>query len=321
MNPKHRIAILSTDQELNRHLGLRLQSKGYQAVPLPEPTHVLELISSDPPDLVLIDLADPDPKYFTVLKQIKLDSYFSVIPIIGLLSEPAIEAGAWKDFPLDDFVSHPVQYPTLFSRIQLSLQRMERIFDNNPLTKLPGNTSVQKAIEGALGKPRAVCYVDIKNFRPYNDTFGFVRGDEFLRMVGRIVADTVRESPGSGFVGHIGGDDFVFIVPIERTERICKTILERFSIIVSDLFMDEDKARGFYVSKDRKGEATTVPLLGMSIAVVPTDNPLMQHAGKVAEVAAELKRLTKKSNTNTYVIDRRREEGATDVVLDLLGPA
>jgi len=320
MNPKHRIAILSTDQELHRHLGLRLQSKGYQAVSLPAPDQVLGFIYSDPPDLVLIDLADSDPQFLAVLKQIKEDSYFSVIPVIGLLSELAIEACTWQDLPLDDFVSLPVQYPELFSRIVLSLQRMERIFDNNPLTKLPGNTSIQKAIEAALGKPLAVCYIDINNFKPYNDTYGFSRGDEVLRMVGRIMANTVRESPGSGFVGHIGGDDFVFIVAMEQAERICRTILDNFTIIVSDLFVDEDKARGFYVAKDRKGEATTVPLLGISIAVVPTDNPLMQHAGKVVEVAAELKKLAKKSNTSTYVIDRRRETGVADVVLDLLGP-
>jgi diguanylate cyclase (GGDEF)-like protein len=317
MNPKHRIAILSTDQELHRHMGLRLQSKGYQALSLPEPSQVLGFIYSDPPDLMLIDLGSPNPQFHAILKQIKQDSYFSVIPVIGLLSETGIEDFAWQDFPLDDFVSHPVQYPELFSRILLSLQRMQRIFDNNPLTKLPGNTSIQQAIAGALGKPMAVCYIDINNFKPYNDTYGFSRGDEVLRMVARIMSNTVRESPGNGFVGHIGGDDFVFIVPFVQAEHICETILVNFNIIVSDLFIDEDKARGFYLAKDRKGEVQKVPLLGISIAVVPTDNPLMQHAGKVVEVATELKKLAKKSNKSAYVIDRRREQDNEDVVLDL----
>jgi diguanylate cyclase (GGDEF)-like protein len=306
MNPKRRIALLSRDPDLHKHLELRLQSKAYQVVSLPEPSQVLGFIYSDPPDIVILDLSTQDPKFHMVLNDLKQDSYFSVIPVIGLLSGPAVDSLDWGQLPLDDFVSHPIHYPELFSRILLSLQRIQRIFDNNPLTKLPGNTSIQQAIERALGKPLAVCHIDINNFKPYNDTYGFSRGDEVLRMVGRIMSNTVKESREGGFVGHIGGDDFVFIVPIDNAEPVCKTIIANFDIIVSDLFGEDDKSRGYYVAKDRRGEVQKIPLLGISIAVVPTMNPLMQHAGKVAEVAAELKKLAKKTNKSHYVVDRRR---------------
>ncbi len=313
MNPKRRIALLSQDNDLHKHLEIRLQSKDYQVVSLPDPSHVLGFIFSDPPDIIIIDLSIPDPRFHAVLKDLKQDSYFSVIPVIGLISGKAAESLEWDQFPFDDFISLPINYPELFSRILLSLQRIRRIFDNNPLTKLPGNTSIQQAIEGALGKPLAVCYIDINNFKPYNDTYGFSRGDEVLRMVARIMSNTVKESMEGGFVGHIGGDDFVFIVPLVHVELVCKTIIANFNIIAMDMFGEEDKARGFYVAKDRKGEAQKIPLLGISIAVVPTDNPLMQHAGKVVEVAAELKKMAKKSSVSCYVIDRRRprthEEG------------
>jgi hypothetical protein len=103
---------------------------------------------------------------------------------------------------------------------------------------------------------------------------------------------------------------------VEGVETACKTIIANFSIIASDLFGEEDKARGFNAAKDRKGEAQQAPLLGISIAVVPKDNPLMQHAGKVAEIAAELKKLAKKANKSCYVVDRRRTKGIEDVVLD-----
>jgi diguanylate cyclase (GGDEF)-like protein len=305
MNRKRRIALLSGDQQLHMHLELRLQSKDYQVVSLPEPTQVLGFIYSDPPDLVIIDLTTPNPKFHTVLKELKQDSFFSTIPVIGLISEGAAEGIEWGQFPLDDFVSHPVHYPELFSRVRLSLQRIKRVFDNNPLTKLPGNTSIQQAIERSLGKHKAVCYIDINNFKPYNDTYGFSRGDEVLRMVGRIMSNTVKETMGGGFAGHIGGDDFVFIVQLDGVEQVCKTIIANFNIIVSDLFGDEDKARGHYVAKDRLG-VEQIPLLGISIAVVPTDNPMIQHTAKVVEVAAELKKLAKKSPESCYVIDRRR---------------
>jgi diguanylate cyclase (GGDEF)-like protein len=306
MNPKPRIALLSRDPDLHKHLELRLQSRAYQVVSLPEPSQVLGFIYSDPPDIVIIDLSIQDQQFHAVLNDLKQDSYFSVIPVIGLITESDVDSIDWDQLPLDDFVSHPIHYPELFSRILLSLQRIQRIFDNNPLTKLPGNTSIQQAIERALGKPLAVCHIDINNFKPYNDTYGFSRGDEVLRMVGRIMSNTVKESREGGFVGHIGGDDFVFIVPIDNAEPVCKTIIENFDIIVSDLFGEDDKSRGYYVAKDRRGEVQKIPLLGISIAVVPTMNPLMQHAGRVAEVAAELKKLAKKSNKSHYVIDRRR---------------
>ncbi len=305
MNPTRRIALLSRDHTLHAHLGLRLESKGYQVVSLPAPSQVMGFIYSDPPDIVLIDFSRPDPAYLQVLRDLKQDSYFSVVPVLGLISGPDIETTAWDQYPLDDFVSLPVNYAELFSRILLSFQRLQRIFDNNPLTKLPGNTSIQLAIEQALGKPMAVCYVDINNFKPYNDTYGFSRGDEVLRMVARIMLNTVKESRDNSFVGHIGGDDFVFITPLENAESVCKSIIARFNVIASDLFGEEDKAKGHYVAKDRRGVEQRIPLLGISIAVVPTNKPHVQHTGKVAEVAAELKKLAKKSNASSYVVDRR----------------
>jgi diguanylate cyclase (GGDEF)-like protein len=316
MHQKSRIAVLSRDRDLHYHVALHLESKGFQAVSLPEPSQVLGFVYADPPDVIVIDLSSADCEFYQVLRDLKQDSYFSVIPVIGLMSESSVEATQWDQFPIDDFVSHPVNHRELYTRILLSLQRIRRIFDNNPLTKLPGNTSIQLAIEQALGKPMAVCYIDINHFKPYNDTFGFSRGDEVLRMVGRIMMNTVKESREGGFVGHVGGDDFVFIVPMAEAETLCRAIIANFGVIASDLFDEEEKATGYYLARDRKGKLQKVPLLGISIAVVPTDNPLMQHAGKVAEVAADLKKVAKKSKESCYVIDRRRTTEAGDCMAD-----
>lgn len=301
-----RIALLSRDKELHRHAAVRLGSKGFQTLALPDPDQVLGFVYADPPDVIIIDFATQEPSFQRVLLDLKQDSYFSVIPIIGLITEDSIEQIEWDQYPLDDFVAHPPNYRELLSRVQLSLQRIQRIFDNNPLTKLPGNTSIQNAIEKSIGKAMAVCYIDINNFKPYNDTYGFSRGDEVLRMVARVMANAVKESPGGGFIGHVGGDDYVFIVPLQQAETVCQTIVDNFEIIESDLFSDEDKERGYYIAKDRKGEVQQIPLLGLAIAVVPTDNPLIQHAGKVAEIAADLKKCAKKSQKSAFVVDRRR---------------
>jgi len=286
-------------------MDLRLQSKGYQVIIFSNISTIMGFIYSDPPDIMIIDLASPDFETGKLVKELKRDNYFSVVPVIGIIQETMDELFDWESCPLDDFITLPVEYTELFSRLSLSLQRMQRVFDNNPLTKLPGNTSIQHAIERALGKPMAVCYIDINNFKPYNDTYGFSRGDEVIRMIARIMSNAVKDA-GGGFAGHIGGDDFVFIVPFDRAEPVCKTIITNFNIIVSDLFGDEDKAKGHYVAKDRKGLEQKFPLLGIAISVVPSDSPNLQHYGKVSEVAAELKKIAKRSLESCYIIDRRR---------------
>lgn len=303
---KLRIAVISPDRDFSSQMGLWLEGRGFQSILLHDHDSVLGIIYVDPPDIVIADLRRQDRGTKNLIRDFKGDSYFSMLPVIGIFGKDAEEAFDWIDCPLDDFLIYPFNHIEFFSRIHLSLQRIERILDNNPLTKLPGNTSIQNAIKKILGKESAVCYIDINNFKPYNDTYGFTHGDEVLRMVARIMANAVRDAGAGGFSGHIGGDDFVFIVALEKAEAVSQTILDHFRIIVSDLFGDEEKERGYYIAKDRLGNEQKIPLLGIAIAVVPMNTPKMTHFAKVAEVAAEMKKLAKKSNESCYVVDRRK---------------
>lgn len=306
MNLPHSIALLSEDRELRLEVEGHFSGAGSRIIVLTDPAQVLGTVYADPPEVLIIDLSRSNPAYLKVLKDMKQDSYFSEIPVLGLIPGKDCGAMSWDQCPLDDFVALPLDCRELQSRMLLSRQRIRRIFDNNPLSKLPGNTSITHAIEQSLASPRAVCYLDINNFKPYNDTYGFSRGDEVLRMVARIMSNAVRETAAGGFVGHVGGDDFVFITALEHAEPVCRRIIENFNVITSDLFGEEDKTRGHYLAKDRKGVEQRFPLLGISIAVVPLDNPNVRHAGKVAEIAAELKKLAKKSPASCYVVDRRK---------------
>ncbi len=148
-----------------------------------------------------------------------------------------------------------------------------------------------------MGTSVAVCYVDIKHFKPCNDKYGFSHGDEVIRMTARIMFNTVRD---------FGGDDFVCIVLNDRVEVVCQTIISHFDQIVLDMFDEETKSRGYYSGSNRKGEKEDIPLLSISIAVVPMDMTKLKHAAKVAEVAAELKNVAKASPVSRYVIDQRR---------------
>lgn len=299
-----RIIILSSDPQLSSHVQLRLHSKGFQVATMACIDSALGAFYADPPDLLIVDLSTQTECGYRIVSTLRSDSFFSAIPIIGLLATIDNDSLDWDHCPIDDFIVLPPNYNELFSRISLAISRLKRIFDNNPLTRLPGNTSIQLAIESALGTDSAVCYIDINLFKPYNDAYGFSHGDEVLRMTARIMFNAVRDS-GGGFCGHIGGDDFVCIVPLDRAESVCQTIITHFDMIVLDLFDDETKQRGYYYGTNRKGEKENIPLLSISIGVVPMNMPKLQHAAKVSEVAAELKRLAKDSCGSHYVVDKR----------------
>jgi GGDEF domain-containing protein len=251
MLQQSRIALISSQAQLSSLLQLRLQSKGYQVMVVEKTAAALGAFYSDPPDLIIVDFSSPCVGCHDMLFMVRSDSFFSPIPIIGDLSR-RYRAGVLGRFPWTTLLPLPVNFAELVSRIVLSLSRIKRIFDNNPLTRLPGNTSIHRAIEESLGLPLAVCYVDINHFKPYNDVFGFSHGDEVIRMLARIMANAVRES-GGGFCGHVGGDDFVFIVPRERAEQVCSTIISHFDQIVQTLFDEDTKQRGYYLALNRKG--------------------------------------------------------------------
>lgn len=302
-----RISLVSSDAQLISQLQLRLQSRGHQATGMSYIDSVLGAFYSDPPDLLIIDLASDCNAGTTIITALRSDSFFSTIPIIGLVSDRDYDSFPWETYPLDDFVFLPLNFSELFCRIALSFSRLKRIFDNNPLTRLPGNTSIQRAIEDAMGKPQAVCHVDINHFKPYNDAFGFSHGDEVLRMLARIMFNAVRDA-GGGFCGHIGGDDFVFIVSLAQLESVCKTVIDHFDQIVLDLFDEATKRQGYYNGTNRKGEMEKIPLLSISIAAVPMNSDKIRHVAKVAEVAAELKKLAKESEKSQYLVDQRKSE-------------
>ncbi|HHL40991.1 MAG TPA: diguanylate cyclase [Deltaproteobacteria bacterium] len=284
-----------------------LQSRGFQVVSVGKPEGLLGFMYTDPPELLIADLTSPSPPMSAALRTLKEDSFFSSIPVLALI-EPRQSPGLdWKEYPVDDFVTLPADAGELLSRISLAADRIQRVFDNNPLTKLPGNTSIHFAVEDALRRGRAVCYVDINDFKPYNDTYGFSRGDEVIRITARIVTNAVRESCKDSFVGHLGGDDFVFVVPGRCAEEVCEKIISHFDMIAPSLFDEVHRKQGYYTAKDRRGRTQRIPLLGLAIAVVDTSKRSFEHAGRLAEAAAELKKLAKEGTKSRYVIDRRRK--------------
>ena len=190
----------------------------------------------------------------------------------------------------------------------MCLQRSARFVEINPLTRLPGNIAILKQIQSRLdsGEIFAVAWVDLDDFKPYNDKYGFARGDEVLKMVGRLILNTVKEEqPSDSFVGHIGGDDFVFIVKFEAVGVISEKIIKNFDGIISIFYDEEDRVKGYIESTDRSGNTLFFPIMSISIGVAHNKLIPFSLSVEITEIASEMKHYSKLTKGSCYKVDRR----------------
>jgi diguanylate cyclase (GGDEF)-like protein len=295
---------------------ISLEAKGYQLIACTCIKTAVGLFLDDPPDLLIVERGFAGSGDLDLIRVAHGCLQKTNIPILLVLSREEMGEGLdWRSLPVDDLIEMPVMPEELLVRVQLAQARMNRVFDNNPLSKLPGNTSILNAIQKVLdssSEPMAVCYVDIDNFKPYNDHYGFSRGDEVILMVARVIVNVIDQAAREqSFIGHIGGDDYVFIVPEEKTVEICEKILANFEAVRNLFIEPEDVHLGGFVEKDRQGRETRFGLLSISIAVIPTGHGKFQHFGQVAAVASQIKHKVKALEGNNYLIDRR--EGYSSV--------
>jgi len=275
--------------------------------------HALDAIYSDPPDIMLVCQSSEGKGWVELCRRIRADTVFGYLPIL-LILEPSDGDLAinWSQVPVDDYLRKPITVNELKTRILLNLTRAARARDINPLTRLPGNFAIireiQKRIDTAL--PFTVGYVDLDHFKTYNDKYGFLRGDEVIRMTARLVTNSIRRLEADDtFVGHVGGDDFVFIVPPDRLDGVCQEIIDNFILVIGDFYDEKDRTRGYIDSVNRKGETERFPILSVSIAVVTNEYKPIRHIGEVSALAAELKNRVKAMEGSCYLKDRRGSKG------------
>lgn len=190
--------------------------------------------------------------------------------------------------------------------IQISEMQMRSARYANPLTQLPGNVPVNEHMDRLIenNAPFIACYVDIDHFKPYNDAYGYRRGDEIIQLLGSILTDVCDER--IDFVGHIGGDDFVLLMQSSDWQARCERILQRFSEETLRHVDDNDRRRGGLSGEDRRGNPTFHALPSLSIgSIVVEANQYASH-NEIAACLAEAKRQAKKAPGNHHFIERRK---------------
>jgi diguanylate cyclase (GGDEF)-like protein len=189
----------------------------------------------------------------------------------------------------------------------------------NPLTLLPGNVPIDEHIDRLLenGARFATCYIDLDHFKPYNDVYGYRKGDDILRLTAKILADHC--DPQRDFVGHIGGDDFIVLFQSEDWEQRCCRIIDTFADAVPDFYSEEDRAQGGYVSEDRRGNKVFHPLVTMSLGIVRVSPSQYGSHHQISAAAAEAKKQSKKIPGNSLFIDRRQGFASIETAADKSG--
>ncbi|MDT8902157.1 GGDEF domain-containing protein [Anaeroselena agilis] len=181
----------------------------------------------------------------------------------------------------------------------------------NPLTGLPGNLVIEERLKSLVrgDKPFAVLYIDLDNFKAFNDRYGFEQGDRALLLTSDILSQAIVACDDSGgdFLGHIGGDDFIIISRPEKAEPLCQSVITRFDREFRRLYAPDDLARGYITVLNRKGQEENYPLTTVSIAVVDNLERQFTNYLEIGEIAAQLKRRAKAIEGSVYLTDRRKQ--------------
>lgn len=306
---REKILTIDDDSDILDVLSITL-SDNYDVISAPNGKEGLEQVRSKNPDLIITDYNMPVMNGPDFCKELRKDILFRHIPIIMLTGKGevkdmvfGIESGA------DDYLVKPFEPDTLLARIRMILRRTIMSLDANPLTRLPGNTSIMDELQLRIttGKPFAVGYADLDKFKIYNDKYGFEKGDEVIRATARIIVENSNRIVGKdGFVGHIGGDDFVFICADDIADRLSEAVIAEFDKTTPDFYNDADRSAGYIIGKDRQGNATKAALMSISIGIVSSVAQKISHVAQVGEIGAELKKFAKSVEKSNYIRDQRK---------------
>jgi diguanylate cyclase (GGDEF)-like protein len=310
------ILVVEDEQLIAGLLKETLQIEGYNAVTVLNGEDAVQFALYETPHLIILDLMLPGIDGYEVVQRLHTHPKTMHIPIIVLssLGEPKDKISAF-DVGVDDYITKPFHTDELLARVRAQLRRVQQNF-LSPLIGLPGGFQVEVAIKYRLNSmaPWSMLYLDLDNFKAFNDAYGFLTGNDLIRLVGRICQRQVRKYGNlDDFVGHVGGDDFIVVTTPERAHILCRNICDQYKEDSIAFYRPEDLRRGTIIGVDRKGRPYQFPLISLSIGVVNNQFWQPHSIQEMSYLAAEAKYYAKQSTDNVYHIAARREVTSPDV--------
>lgn len=307
MEHKAKILLADDNPAIRMLVSEILTDAGFSVITAEDGQDALDKIYKENPDLLILDYEMPHKTGFEVVQDVRSHTGYLQTPIIiftAVTDKETKMEGLGLD--IDDYLIKPADADEVVARVKLLLKRSKQKMDSNPLTKLPGNPSIQARVEQEIksGRKFAVLYCDLNNFKAFNDKYGFNEGDKVLLATAQILMQAAQADP-TAFVGNIGGDDFILVCALEKAEEIAQEIVGKMTLAAPAFYNEEDRQQGFMVSVNRRGEKEKFDFLSIGIGIVHNSLKELTSFAQVSNIGSELKCLAKKHEGSYYAIDRR----------------
>jgi signal transduction histidine kinase/DNA-binding response OmpR family regulator len=301
-----RVLIVDDDPSIRAICREVLELGGYQVRDAGSANAALAEARRFRPDMILLDVLMPGIDGYRTAEMMRSDPAIGMAPIMFLSArgDTADKVRAFRS-GAEDYMVKPFDAAELLARVAKALDRQARELGASPTTQLPGADAIQGDIERRLAAcetSAVACYLDLDNLKAFNDYYGYAKANAVIRQTGDVIRHVVQRSGGPGdFIGHIAGDDFVFITSAERADQVCREICERFDHLIRLYYDPADRERGYIETKDRFGVQRKFPIMSVSIAAISLTRA-KSYAG-LAELAAVGKRTAKAIPGSSYVRD------------------
>jgi diguanylate cyclase (GGDEF)-like protein len=303
------VLVADDDEDIVRFVEINLRLEGFDVATASDGQEALRIAYESMPDLVLLDVMMPVIDGFEVCQRLRNDSRTKGISVIMLTAKSlsadkvvGLTAGA------DDYIIKPFDPMELVARVKSAMRRTKEMRDLNPLTHLAGNYQIQAEVERRVesGAAFAAMYIDLDNFKAFNDHYGFLRGDAAIKLLGSIIGQSVtRHGNDRSFIGHIGGDDFVVLIEPGVALTTAKDICAVWDRQVGGLYDPADLEKGYIEIEDRRKQMHRYTPATVSIGIATNEHrPILNH-WEASEIATEMKSFAKRIKGSSYAIDRR----------------
>ena len=310
MNKIRNILIITPDTALKEVLNFCFDGWGYEVFLWEEYTGDIASIKKILPDVVVIDIHSAHKEDLKICEVLKDDPLTSSIPVITLIDKRHLKTQLLTlKHGIDDYLIKPPDPLDLRVRIEMAIRRAQYNLYSSPLTGLPGGKIIEEKLKEKIesNSDFSFGYIDIDNFKYFNDVYGYIKGDGIIMHTAYLLYNTIRKFGNrSDFIGHIGGDDFVFMTTPDKYELICKNFIMMFDKIMPFHYSQQDRKQKFIIARDRTHKMKKIPLVSVSIGIVNSNSGhSIESVIDVNDKIAQLKKYLKKIEGSTYMIDRR----------------
>ena len=303
------ILVVDDDPDITRFIELNLRDAGYHVAVAGDGEEELSKIGELNPDLVVLDVMMPKIDGFQVAEHLRQSARRGNISIIMLTAQGLPEQRVrGLTMGVDDYIVKPFDPVILLARVRATLMRAREMRNVSPTTGLPGSMLIEQEVMRRIhnGDGFALLYCDLDHFKAFNDKKGWDLGNRVIETAAATIhAAIVRFAGREGFIGHIGGDDFVALVPPQVAETVAEWICGRFDERVLDFYSFEEQEFGWIEVLDRNGEPQQYPFVGISIGIASSSVRSFTHYAEAVSAATEMKQYAKGRVGSTYALDRR----------------